>query len=678
MKKLFSLLIVALLVVACDKPNDKPNEANKASVTLAEGQASELLFEGMAETKSVMFTAKVNWMVRVDSAVEWFSVEPMYGEAGEATVAVKVERYEGKERLNGSFDIVAGDDSVTISVTQRSAFDPESEYVYIPDDNFLAYLVENHDADGDNRISREEAAIVKEIRCNDRGVASLVGIKNFTALEVLDCAHNVITNTLDLAGMTTLKEVYVDHNRYTTLNLDGCTNLVTLVANDNIEYTSDYRSIFYTKEVSIEGCSKLEYIELTDNAIEAIDLTGCPELHTLRMTWNNLTSIDLTQCPKLTHLYVRKNTALAGVLDLSQCPNLVEVWCGESQLTGVTFAAENPYLETLICYDSKIEALNLASCPNLKKLEAHSMALTELDVTGCPNLQHLWLKFNEVEELDLTQCSLLNEVQVGYNKIKKLDLSNSPYITILEAAYNSLTEIDLTGCSMLGTLNIAHNELTEIDLSGCSALFQASVAENKLTALDASNKPELTVLNFEKNLVAELNIDNCPMLTLFYAGDNKLRELDLRVAPMLQEVLLANNELEKLYVDGLEYMYQCEFQKNRLERLDLTGCTSISELYVQDNPLAYFSVYPCTSLKQLDMRRTAMKSIDLSNNFAAAFLFATENPQLETVFIAEGAEYSSLLVDEHVEVFYKKAGEYDDDVNNGNWGDEELDPWGAK
>lgn len=52
---------------------------------------------------------------------------------------------------------------------------------------------------------------------------------------------------------------------------------------------------------------------------------------------------------------------LQGVLDLTQCPDIVEVWCGESKLTGVDFATECPALETLICYDSKIEALNLSS-----------------------------------------------------------------------------------------------------------------------------------------------------------------------------------------------------------------------------------------------------------------------------------------------------------------------------
>lgn len=687
MRKFYFLFIIALMMVACDKSDenvkkpDEPNSPEQPDATeklrLCEGESDKLLFEGFASSEDVKFYAPTNWMIRLDEGIEWFTVEPLFGAEGEATITVTVEDYASGKKMSASFDIVAGDESLTISVEQSSMADPESDYVHIPDANFSAYLVENFDTDGDKRISRTEAAAVTEIECKDCEIASIEGIKSFTSLEKLDCSYNVIGDTLDLSGMTSLKEAYVDHNRYTKLDLEGCANLSILSANDNVVYAAETGSVFYTKEVNIKGCPKLTYIELTDNAIEEIDLTGCPELQVLRMTWNNLTSIDLTKCTKLTHLYVRKNLGLSGVLDLTQCPDLVEVWCGESQLTGVNFASEASALETLICYDSKIESLNLASCPNLKKLEAHSMALTALDVTGCPRLEHLWLKFNEVEELDLTQCPMLNEVQIGYNKIKKLDLSKSNLITVLEVVSNGLDEINLDGCEHLSSLNLETNNLTTIDLTDCKSLFQLSVADNKLTSLDVSNKPDLAVLNFETNSINELNIDNVPNLTLLYAGNNKLRELDLRSMPLLQEVLLSNNELETLLVDGLEYMYQCEFQNNRLERLDLTGCASISELYVQNNPLAYFSVYPCTALRQLDMRETAMKSIDLSNNFNAAFLFATENPQLETVYIAEEASYSSLLVDDHVEVYYKKAGEYKDDVNSDNWGDEDIDPWAA-
>lgn len=669
MKRFTVLLMTILLCMACGKTPEEP----KLGIRLAEGESSVLEFEGFASKKGVRLVADLNWMVR-GADEEWFKVTPLYGEKGKVTISVEVEDYAGDESLEGSFEVVAGDAEVSIVVKQYSVNDPNSEYVFIPDTQFRAYLVENFDEDGDGVISKSEAASVESIECRDLFIESLEGIKSFTSLKKLDCAYNTIRGDLDLSAMTSLEEAIIHHNLYSSLNLAGCSSLVRVEANDNTEYTDDYRSIFYLQSVDVSGCEKLEYLELTDNAIEAIDLSECPALKVLRMTWNNLTTIDVSACKALTHLYVRKNTALAGTIDLSQNTLLEEVWCGESLVEGLNLGNDHSALHTLITYDSKISSLDLSTCPNLRKLEAHSMALTALDVTKCSKLEHLWLKFNKVSELDLTGCPMLTEVQIGYNEITSLDLSNSPLINILEAAANNLTEVNLSGCESLVTLSLQDNELETIDLKDCSILFQIDVARNRLKSLDLANKSELVVINFEDNELEELNIEGSPNITLLYGGGNNLRKLDLRRHTLLQEVLLSNNKLEELLVTNLQYMYQCEFNKNCLERLDLTGCVSVSELYVHDNPLAYFSVYPCAALRQLDMRRTAMKSIDLSNNPNAAFLFATENPQLETVYIAEDAEFSTLSVDDHTTVWYKAAGSYDD-VNDGNWGDEDLDPW---
>jgi hypothetical protein len=142
----------------------------------------------------------------------------------------------------------------------------------------------------------------------------------------------------------------------------------------------------------------------------------------------------------------------------------------------------------------------------------------------------------------------------------------------------------------------------------------------------------------------------------------------------MEELALTNNELEELLVSGLEALSLCEFNGNNLERLDLSGCPSVYELYVHDNPLAYFSAYDCESLYQIDFRRTAMKSMDLSNNKNVAFIFGEENPQLKTIYIHPEAPINTISCDEHVEVYLYDAEEHND-VNSGNWGDEDVNPW---
>lgn len=671
MKRLCMLLIAVLTLVACGEKEPVQQDALK----LLGDQASELRFQGWANSEGVVFHAPVNWMVMMDESIDWFVVKPMYGEAGDRTIYVEVMDYAGEQPLEGSFDIVAGDDRLTIKVTQISSTDPNSEYVYIKDEKFRAHMLNNFDEDGDGQISKSEAEAVTEIICNDKEIESMEGIKAFTSLRYLDCSYNRISGILDLSGLENLEEAYVDHNIYTSLNLAGCSKLKVVEANDNIERDENYNSNFLMTDIDLRGCGELLYLELTDNAITSINLQDCKKLQVLRMTWNNLTSIDVTANTELTHLYVRKNLELAGVIDLSNNTKLQEVWCAESKVEGLNLSGQYPDLTKIVSYYSEISALDLSTCPNLTTLEAHGMKLAELDLTKCTKLDYLWLKFNNLTELDLTNCPDIREVQIGSNQITSLDMSKCPRIKLLEVANNALASINLTGCAEIESLDLSYNNLTEVDLKDCAMLFQVSVSGNKLTTFDVAGKAALAVLDCSFNQLATLNVDGCDDLRWVYADNNKLTHLDLRKNFAIEELALTNNELVELLVSGLKNMFLCEFGGNNLQRLDLSGCSSVNELYVQDNPLAYFSVYDCAGLYQLDMRRTQIKSMDLSNNHGAAFLFAEENPQLETVYISPKASYSTINVDEHVMVYLYDA-ENHDDVNSGNWGDEDVDPWG--
>lgn len=666
------LFLLCVLFAACEKSTPK---AENEGVSLADGQSSEIVFDGFASETQVNLIATLNWMVQVEESVDWFEVSPLYGDAGNVTLTVSVSDYfNSEEDLVGNFIVKAGNSHVEISVIQHPAEDPALNYINVSDENFNNYLLANFDSDGDGHITYDEAAVVESIECNDLEIESLEGIRNFTSLKYLDCSYNKISGKLDLSGMNTIEEAYIDHNMYSSIDLSGCSQLRIVEANDNVEHTEDYRSVFHTEEILLDGCSELIYLELTDNAISSIDLSDCSKLQVLRMTWNSLTEIDVTPCPELTHLYVRKNLDLAGTLDISKNTKLVELWCAESSLTGINFASEHPNLTTIISYDSKISTLDLSGCPALTKLEAHSMQLTSLDVTKCPELDYLWLKFNSITELDLTKNTKLRELQMGYNQVEFLDLSNAPMLQTLEVAGNKLSSINLSNCSSLLSVNLGMNNLTSIDLSDCDAIFSLVLSENQLTSLDLTGKYELGVLSVSDNQLETINISDCKEMTLLYADQNKLTHLDLRPNINLQEVALSFNELVDLKVDGLAYMSICEFNGNSLERLSLKGCRSVSELYVHQNPIAYLSLYDCAALRQLDMRSTKMKSVDLSNNRNASFLFATENPQLRTVYINPDSEYSALMVDDHVEVMYRNPGTYDD-VDSGNWGDEDINPW---
>ena len=51
-----------------------------------------------------------------------------------------------------------------------------------------------------------------------------------------------------------------------------------------------------------------------------------------------------------------------------------------------------------------------------------------------------------------------------------------------------------------------------------------------------------------------------------------------------------------------------------------------------------------------------------------------QNPQLKTIYIHPEAPINTISCDEHVEVYLYDAEEHND-VNSGNWGDEDVNPW---
>ena len=152
-----------------------------------------------------------------------------------------------------------------------------------------------------------------------------------------------------------------------------------------------------------------------------------------------------------------------------------------------------------------------------------------------------------------------------------------------------------------------------------------------------------------------------------------LEALDLTPNKLLEEVTLGKNKLASLDIRGLSALATIELTANKIDRLDLHGCTALDELHMSENLVDYITFYGCTALRYVDIRNNKVKSLDFSANEKMNFLFATQNPELTTVFIKEGANYSTIDVDSSVTI-YTKSGDDFSEVG-GNWGDGDVDPW---
>lgn len=110
---------------------------------------------------------------------------------------------------------------------------------------------------------------------------------------------------------------------------------------------------------------------------------------------------------------------------------------------------------------------------------------------------------------------------------------------------------------------------------------------------------------------------------------------------------LSEQDWTKVHICFISYI---ELTANKIDRLDLHGCTALDELHMSENLVDYITFYGCTALRYVDIRNNKVKSLDFSANEKMNFLFATANPELTTVFIKEGANYSTIDVDSSVTI----------------------------
>lgn len=126
MKQVFFIFLTLLVLVACDKENDTPNE-----ITLTEGTTSSqtVYADETTKTNGIKFSAKASWTATVKevvaskaggSAVDWLKLSVYEGEAGEHSLSLILkENYTGTDR-KAEIKIVSGGATIAIDVAQKA------------------------------------------------------------------------------------------------------------------------------------------------------------------------------------------------------------------------------------------------------------------------------------------------------------------------------------------------------------------------------------------------------------------------------------------------------------------------------------------------------------------------------------------------------------------------------
>ena len=224
--------------------------------------------------------------------------------------------------------------ALLLSVCPALADTPVDEENF-PDAAFRE-IVQGYDKNKDGIISDKEASAVKKLDCSGKGIRDLTGIQVFTKLKNLNVQDNILTS----------------------LDVSGCPELVELICKNNP-----------LLELNVYGNAKLQHLDSESTYMTLLDLSGNPALDDLCVTnMSSLTSLSLAHNPKMKKLWTL-GSGLTTVT-IGSCPELVEVYGKGSTPFGDGYMYADKNQKHVLVVNGNATVI---TTPELNKIHAESI-----------------------------------------------------------------------------------------------------------------------------------------------------------------------------------------------------------------------------------------------------------------------------------------------------------------
>lgn len=282
----------------------------------------------------------------------------------------------------------------------------------------LAMTEPKIDADGDGKITFEEAAAVKELQLGFDlkpestvdCVTDITGLEYFTSLETLSLKFNKVSDIKPIEGISTLKVLILGENPISSINLDKLGELTDL--------------------------------RLYGTDISDIDLTKTPKLESLYLQRTNVSKVDLTPLQSLDQALLNKCSSLTEI-KASNLPSITRIDAVECNLKSFEIS-DCPSLRELHLNSNKLTSIKMTNLAMLMRLNVYDNQLTSIDVSNLPLLMWLFVYDNQLTSIDLSANVPLREFRASNNPLTEVNLSTN----------ESLVSLELENMSKMKTLNI--------------------------------------------------------------------------------------------------------------------------------------------------------------------------------------------------------------------------------
>lgn len=343
-------------------------------------------------------------------------------EVGEVTEAKDTEEVNDTSTVAES---ASPSEAATMQVAPKTDGVPLDE-AHFPNKAFREDLQKKYDKDNDGVLSSTEISNITSYYVAD-DAEDIRGIEYLTNLTSFSATKDSVTN-VDLSKNTKLKEVSISKTQsLVSLNVSGCTELETLICNENSVTALD-----------ISGNPALKKLECRSNKLTALNTEGNPALESLNCEGNPITSLDVSKNANLQSLTI-KNTSVAS-LDVSGNTALSTLNCsGDTALTSLDVSA-NTELTKLYCGDTALTSLDISQNTKLTYLNC-SGTKVPLDVSANTELTSLYCDNMGLDSIDLSHNTKLETVSCKDNNLTTLDITNNDLIDRLYISGNHLFDI---------------------------------------------------------------------------------------------------------------------------------------------------------------------------------------------------------------------------------------------
>lgn len=205
--------------------------------------------------------------------------------------------------------------------------------------------------------------------------------------------------------------------KLTSLNLTGCSALITLYCQNNQITT------FYYLPTS------LETLDCSNNKLSG-------------------GTFDLSNRSALKSLNVSNNTNFSGL----KCNNCSLNWLNVQNCTALT---------KLDCSNNKILSLDVSSLSNLTELQCSSNKLSSLNVTNKTKLTSIDAAYNELTSINVQGCNALRDISCFWNKINASGANTliNSLCTIPSGSLGNLLYIDVQSNSIENNVSLTEAQV---------------------------------------------------------------------------------------------------------------------------------------------------------------------------------------------------------------------------